>query len=392
MRLLSVSLLFGGLATLVHAASFADLAAQLPACACVATNCTVKESLTLVRVQNLACGVAVPSQQNKFKINAVVACVLAEICVILRIFSKLRIMGKLGMDDYCILVAGFATIPYLYLHWTLADLGFGLNIWDIQPFGNLYELLKRFWIDQMLYSLHLYSTKISILYFLSSIFTSPLFRKITTGMLIFVAVSGAATLITTGLQCLPASYNWTGWDGEHVGHCNNLNSQTYAFGAINMVCDLAILIMPLPELYKLQVKGRQKIQLFVMFSLGIIVTVFSVIRLPFLITLGKTSNPTWDYVEVTIWSIWETELGMICASLPAIRHLFKHMWPNALSTIAAKMSSFSRTGDTGTDKSGSWSGSRKDRSNVDNNDYHELDERSLIGKGQDGASATAVQV
>lgn len=32
MRLLSVSLLFGGLATLVHAAGFADLAAQLPAC------------------------------------------------------------------------------------------------------------------------------------------------------------------------------------------------------------------------------------------------------------------------------------------------------------------------------------------------------------------------
>lgn len=139
------------------------------------------------------------------------------------------------------------------------------------------------------------------------------------------------------------------------------------------------------------------------------VTVFSVIRLPFLITLGKTSNPTCklpardlnrqqliillgDYVEVTIWSIWETELGMICASLPAIRHLFKHMWPNALSTIAAKMSSFSRTGDTGTDKSGSWNGSRKDRSKVDNNDYHELDERSLIGKGPDGASATAVQV
>jgi hypothetical protein len=83
---------------------------------------------------------------------------------------------------------------------------------------------------------------------------------------------------------------------------------------------------------------------------------------------------------------------MICASLPAIRHLFKHMWPNALSTIAAKMSSFSRTGDTGTDKSGSWNGSRKDRSKVDNNDYHELDERSLIGKGPDGASATAVQV
>ncbi|KAM5341514.1 hypothetical protein ACJ41O_014545 [Fusarium nematophilum] len=425
---LSVTLLLAGLATFVHAAGFADLAAQLPECglqciqesipsspctlsnstclctdqtfagltqACVAKSCTVKESLTLMRVQNLACGVPVKSQQSKFRVNAIVACVMAEICVMMRIFSKLSILGKLGMDDYFILVAALATVPYLYLHCRLADLGFGLNIWDIQPFDDLYELLKLFWIDQMLYSVHLYSTKISLLFFLGGIFTSRPFRITTISLGVFVALSGAATLITTGLQCLPASYGWTSWDGETVGHCNDLNSQTYAFGAINMACDLAILIMPLPELYKLQVKGRQKIQLFIMFSLGIIVTVFSVIRLPFLVTLGKTSNPTWDYVEVTIWSIWETELGMVCASLPAIRHLFKHLWPNVMRTIAAKMSSVGGSKDTGYDQSGSWGGSRRDRSNTDNKDYYELDERSLIGKGQQGApngSTTAIPV
>ncbi|KAH7141991.1 hypothetical protein EDB81DRAFT_654260 [Dactylonectria macrodidyma] len=389
MRLLSFSLLLGGLATLVHAASFTELAAQLPDC----DNCTVKETLTLARIQNLACGVPVQSQQAKFRLNAIVACVMAEICVILRILSKFSIRGQLGMDDYFICVAGLATIPYLYLHCRLADLGFGLNIWDIQPFDHLYELLKLFWIDQMLYSVHLYSTKISILFFLSGIFTNRTFKRMTLGLGVFVALSAAATLITTGMQCLPASYNWTGWDGESKGHCNNLNTQTYAFGAINMVCDILILIMPLPELYKLQIKDRRKIQLFVMFSLGIIVTVFSVIRLPFLVSLGKTSNPTWEYVEVTIWSIWETELGMVCASLPAIRHLFKHMWPNAMRTITGKFSSATRSKDTGYNQSGgSWSVGRQDRSNNDNKDYHELDERSLIGKGPEGAASSSTTV
>lgn len=83
------------------------------------------------------------------------------------------------------------------------------------------------------------------------------------------ALSGIATLVTTCVQCLPLEYNYTNWDGEHKGHCNNLNTQTYAFGAINMVCDIMILIMPLRELYHLQVKGPQKIQLFIMFSVGI---------------------------------------------------------------------------------------------------------------------------
>lgn len=152
----------------------------------------------------------------------------------------------------------------------MADLGFGLNIWDIQPFSNLYRLLKLFWIDQIMYSVHLYATKISMLCFLWGIFPSKAFKNTALGLGIVVGLSCAATLITTGLQCLPVSYNYTSWDGEHKGHCNNLNIQTYAFGAINMVCDLFILIMPLPELYKLQVKSRQRIQLFVIFSLGIV--------------------------------------------------------------------------------------------------------------------------
>ncbi|KAH7157929.1 hypothetical protein B0J13DRAFT_650714 [Dactylonectria estremocensis] len=417
MRLLVISLLFGALANhLVHAAGFADLAAQLPDCGlkcvqesipqspceltnstclctdqtfagltqlCVAKSCTVKESLTMLRLQNLACNIPVPSRQVTFKIHAIVACVLAEVCVGLRIFAKLKLMGQLKLEDYFIMVAGVATIPYLYLHCTLADLGFGLNIWDIQPFDNLYQLLKLFWIDQMMYSLLLYSTKLSLLFFLYGIFPSRSFRRTAIALGGFVAVSGVTTLITTGLQCMPASHNWTGWDGEHAGHCNDLNSQTYAFGAINMFCDICILIMPLHELYNLQVRGRQKLQLFVMFSLGIIVTVFSVIRLPFLVNLGKTSNPTWEYVEVTIWSIWETELGMVCACLPAIRHLLKNVWPEAMRTIATMMSS-GRTKDTGY----SQSGSHQDRSKTDNKkkDYYELDERSLIANGAKGAA------
>ncbi|KAJ4003535.1 hypothetical protein NW752_012153 [Fusarium irregulare] len=421
MRLLSLSLLVAtALSAFANAASFADLAAQIPACdlkcvqqalpkspcsmtnttclctdptfasltqACVLEKCTVKDSLTLMRVQNMACGVPVQSKQMEFRLNAIIACIIAEIAVILRIYSKVTILGKLGIDDYFIMIAACATVPYIWLACRLADLGFGLNIWDITPFDRLYELLKLFWIDQIMYSVHLYSTKLSILFFLRGIFTTSEFKKLTLMIGIFVALCGAATMITTALQCLPASYNWTSWDAEHKGHCNDLNSQTYAFGGINMVCDIVILLLPLPHLMKLQVKHRQKAQLFVMFSLGIVVTVFSIIRLPFLITLGKTTNPTWEYVEVTIWSIWETELGMVCASLPAIRHLCKHFWPNAMATIASKMSITGSNKDSNLDKSaGSWPGSRATRSKMDNKSYYELDERSLIGKGPDPAT------
>lgn len=64
----------------------------------------------MVRIQNVACGVPVKSQQTRFKIHAIAACVLAEICVILRIFSKVHIHGKLGADDYFIIIAGVSIL------------------------------------------------------------------------------------------------------------------------------------------------------------------------------------------------------------------------------------------------------------------------------------------
>lgn len=74
---------------------------------------------------------------------------------------------------------------------------------------------------------------------------------------------------------------------------------------------------------------------------------------------------------------------MVCACLPAIRHLLKNVWPEAMRTIATMMSS-GRTKDTGY----SQSGSHQDRSKTDNKkkDYYELDERSLIANGAKGAA------
>jgi hypothetical protein len=61
--------------------------------------------LALMRVQNMACGVPVQSKQMEFRINAIIACIIAEIAVILRLYSKITILGKLGIDDYFIMIA-----------------------------------------------------------------------------------------------------------------------------------------------------------------------------------------------------------------------------------------------------------------------------------------------
>lgn len=97
-----------------------------------------------------------------------------------------------------------------------------------------------------------------------------------------------------------------------------------------------------------------------------------------------------DYVEVTIWSIWETELGMICASMPALRHLFKRVWPNVMRTIVATVGDGGTTKGSGYSHSASVSGRDKERSKIGNKDYYELDETSLMGKGHCGTTNSSV--
>jgi len=66
------------------------------------------------------------------------------------------------------------------------------------------------------------------------------------------------------------SYFWTKWEGFNTGTCNNINVQTYIAGAINIAQDFTILILPMPEVFKLQVSLRKKLQLVFMFSVGLL--------------------------------------------------------------------------------------------------------------------------
>ncbi|POS71960.1 CFEM domain-containing protein [Diaporthe helianthi] len=60
----------------------------------------------------------------------------------------------------------------------------------------------------------------------------------------------------------------------------------------------------------------------IIFSLGIFVTVASIIRLRTLVLFANSTNITYEYVDAAYWSTIELYAGIICASLPAVYKLF----------------------------------------------------------------------
>lgn len=51
----------------------------------------------------------------------------------------------------------------------------------------------------------------------------------------------------------------------------------------------------------------------------------SIVRLFFLRQGTLASDPTWDNVAVSNWTIIELNSGIICACLPAVRRFFQHV-------------------------------------------------------------------
>jgi len=53
----------------------------------------------------------------------------------------------------------------------------------------------------------------------------------------------------------------------------------------------------------------------------------SVLRVRSIVGYGNSNDPSWDYVVITTWSIYEVYVTIITASLPAVRSLLVYLFP-----------------------------------------------------------------
>ncbi|KXH43413.1 integral membrane protein [Colletotrichum salicis] len=60
-------------------------------------------------------------------------------------------------------------------------------------------------------------------------------------------------------QCQPFPHFWNGWDGAHEGHCVDLNRIGLSHVSLNITLDVIILILPITQIYKLQLNRKKKI-------------------------------------------------------------------------------------------------------------------------------------
>ncbi|KAF3802796.1 hypothetical protein GCG54_00014033 [Colletotrichum gloeosporioides] len=282
---------------------------------CVQKGCTIKEALTVQNLTWSACGF--PSTDKRHSARYTIGCliILPIIFMAIRLASWAFRLTPWGAEDTTVSLAFvccttrnivwppdfsfnqilFVPFPTLVLiskflsgqsslklRLTFAlvlSYGLGRDIWVLQPdevtmflknlrINTRYEQLV--FIIQFFYIVDLALIKASILYLYLRVFHMSSIRTVLWGTQVFNFILCTLFVLLSIFQCQPIQHYWNGWDGEHAGKCLSLQDIVLAHVAINVGLDVWMLILPLTQIYKLNMPLRRKISVMAMFSVGIL--------------------------------------------------------------------------------------------------------------------------
>ncbi|KAM0803703.1 hypothetical protein BDR22DRAFT_902287 [Usnea florida] len=146
--------------------------------------------------------------------------------------------------------------------------------------------------------------------------------------------------IVTIFQCRPVRAFWN--RNIQNARCFDLARVTIISGVLNILTDVLILCLPVPMVWGLRTTFAQKVTVTGMFLLGIFVCAISIVRISKLAVINsigvlKTRDPTWSTVDIYIWTVLESGIGILSACLPTLRPLFGQFLRNTSRSRSSKL-------------------------------------------------------
>ncbi|KAI1338419.1 hypothetical protein F5Y15DRAFT_417064 [Xylariaceae sp. FL0016] len=300
---------------------------------CVLGSCTVIEALTARNATATLCHEPVRYKTRSSPLATAITGSIAILFVAARSSDRF-IRREFGWADVCALLAMISALPMDVLEFLMTANGFGRDIWTLTA-GQITRVVKYTWLSQIFYVPAIGLTKISVLLFFLRVFPGDNFRRICLLTIAHCAAFTAAILFGTIFSCTPIEYTWLGWTGEVKGSSIDTNAFWWAQAGINIATDLFILLLPIPGILALNLGTRKKIYVLLMFSVGLFITIISIVRLTGLVSYSNTTNPTYNNVGAATWSVVECHTSIICCCMPAARTLMARLFPRLFGSAYA---------------------------------------------------------
>ncbi|KAF3024103.1 hypothetical protein G7054_g13495 [Neopestalotiopsis clavispora] len=306
---------------------------------CLNSACTTHEYLAAEKLITATCGTEVRNTQASIRAIAWTLWAFATFFLSGRLLARTAFFGgmSLGWDDWAIVLSWVVLTAVTIGAELMVVFGLGLDMWTLDDL-HINIVLILFYVAEFAYVIESTITKVSILLLYLRIFPDRQFRKhiyILMGVMALFCVAFVVTLLT---YCVPFEYTWARWDNEQTGTCINMNAQTYTCAALNIILDLVIFFIPIPQLMKLDLNMKKKAGIILTFLVGLFVTICSMIRLRALIGWTESTNSTMDFAKLAAWSLVELDVGVICACMPGMAGLFRRLKKRGTDYIRSRSS------------------------------------------------------
>ncbi|KAL9110467.1 MAG: hypothetical protein Q9227_005011 [Pyrenula ochraceoflavens] len=254
--------------------------------------------------------------------TAIVSPILSSLFVFLRLYSRAYLTRNLDWDDLASVLTLVSSIAYSILISFATYNGMGRHEADMtveltESYMKWIVIISEFYLTTLL------GYKLAILMSYHRIFfVSRRFMYVCRTTMFITAAYLICNMVTQVAGCQPLRKFW---DHSVPGHCVDYSVLDRFYGALNVLTDFAIAILPLPTIWRLRMDRKEKFGVSLVFLVGIIAFAVALVRW-ILTCIDHVSHDRTYLAGMTfLWSILEVNTGLMCACCLPLKPLFNHV-------------------------------------------------------------------
>jgi len=268
-----------------------------------------------------------------------------------RFYSRLFVSKIIGVEDW------FALLAFAFTMGTtgvfigiLAGGGYGPHTWDVTTAVFTTAYFNRAAATEVLYPTAAWLVKISIFLLYFRIFKiSATGRWFIIGGIVVTTLFWLIEFTIVAVWCEPLPSQTSEQKLMSFDCAHRTPDVITALGAFNLIADVYLLSIVMPLIWRLQMSTERRIGVSLVILTGLFATICSALRIWQSSVSLKTTDPTWDEVIELVVTVYEINVGLICACLPCLPVLFrsKHMasWFSVRTWLSSRLFTRSRTSD-----------------------------------------------
>ncbi|PNS14233.1 hypothetical protein CAC42_6746 [Sphaceloma murrayae] len=258
--------------------------------------------------------------------------ILSTVTASTRLHRTLSKTKSLQIHDILLLAALVCGLTEAIIQCIATKYGLGLNR-QIQPrdipesdIETFFKLYLSFFIAYFACNMFV---KLSLLAFYRKLAPDARYNWILWIMAVVAVIFGIGSIITAGLSCIPISKVW---NPNEPGYCINLEAFYYANGAIMIVNDIILYILPIIIVRGVQLSRSRRAAMNLLFGLGFIVVITSGLRMVAIHNLFSVPLYSLYYQAILlIWCTVENHLAIVIICLPAVKAALVAVAPSLAS-------------------------------------------------------------